>query len=39
MGKKSISGLKIEDLIEGTGAAAARGSTVTVQAIGTLNKG
>jgi FKBP-type peptidyl-prolyl cis-trans isomerase len=39
MGKRSISGLKIEDVIEGTGTAAAKGSTVIVQAIGRLNKG
>jgi FKBP-type peptidyl-prolyl cis-trans isomerase len=39
MGKRSISGLKIEDLIEGTGATAAKGNTVTLQAIGRLNKG
>jgi FKBP-type peptidyl-prolyl cis-trans isomerase len=39
MGKRSVSGLKIEDLIEGTGAAAEKGKTVTVQAIGRLNKG
>ena len=39
MGKRSISGLKIEDVIEGTGAAAEKGNHVTVQAIGKLNKG
>jgi peptidylprolyl isomerase len=39
MGKRSISGLQIEDLIEGTGGAAEKGNTVIVQAIGRLNKG
>ena len=39
MSKRSISGLKIEDLIEGTGPAAEKGNRVTVEAIGRLNKG
>jgi peptidylprolyl isomerase len=39
MSKRSISGLRIEDLIEGTGPAAEKGNTVTVQAIGRMNKG
>jgi FKBP-type peptidyl-prolyl cis-trans isomerase FkpA len=39
MGKRSISGLKIEDLTQGTGVEVAKGKTVTVQAIGRLNKG
>ena len=39
MGKRSIIGLKIEDLTEGKGAAVAKGNTVTVQAVGSLNKG
>jgi FKBP-type peptidyl-prolyl cis-trans isomerase FkpA len=39
MRKRSISGLKIEDLILGTGAEATKGKTVTIQAIGKLNRG
>jgi FKBP-type peptidyl-prolyl cis-trans isomerase len=39
MGKRSISGVKIEELIQGTGPEALKGKTVTVQAIGKLNKG
>jgi len=39
MGKRSISGLKVEELILGTGTEALKGKTVTVQAVGTLNKG
>ena len=39
MGKRSISGLKVEDLIIGTGAEAVKGKTVTIQAVGRLNKG
>ena len=39
MGKRSISGLKVEELILGTGPEALKGKTVTVQAVGTLNKG
>ena len=39
MSKRSISGLRIEDLSEGTGPVAEKGKTVTVQAIGRLNKG
>ena len=39
MGKRSISGLKIEDLTLGAGPEAVKGKTVTIQAIGRLNKG
>ena len=39
MSKRSISGLKVEELILGTGSEALKGKTVTVQAIGKLNKG
>ena len=39
MSKRSISGLRIEDLIEGIGLAAEKGNIVTVRAIGRLNKG
>jgi FKBP-type peptidyl-prolyl cis-trans isomerase len=39
MGKRSISGLKVKELFLGTGPEAIRGKTVTVQAIGRLNKG
>ena len=39
MGKRSISGLKIDDLTLGTGPGVVKGQTVTVQAIGRLNKG
>jgi FKBP-type peptidyl-prolyl cis-trans isomerase FkpA len=39
VGKRSISGLKIEELTVGTGPEAVKGKTVTIQAIGRLNKG
>jgi FKBP-type peptidyl-prolyl cis-trans isomerase len=39
MGKRSVSGMKVEELIVGTGLEALKGKTVTVHAIGKLNKG
>ena len=39
MGKRSISGLKVEELTIGTGAEAVKGKTVTIQAVGRLNSG
>jgi FKBP-type peptidyl-prolyl cis-trans isomerase len=39
MGKRSISGLKVEDLIVGTGLEAVKGKAVTVQGVGRLNRG
>jgi FKBP-type peptidyl-prolyl cis-trans isomerase len=39
MGKRSISGLKVEDLLLGTGAEALKGKNVAVHAVGKLNKG
>jgi FKBP-type peptidyl-prolyl cis-trans isomerase len=39
MGKRSVSGLKIEELTVGTGPEAVKGKTVTIHAIGRLNKG
>ena len=39
MGKKSISGITIEELATGAGAEASKGKNVAVHAIGKLNKG
>jgi len=39
MGKRSTSGLKTEDLTIGAGAEAVKGKTVTIQAVGKLNRG
>jgi FKBP-type peptidyl-prolyl cis-trans isomerase FkpA len=39
MGKRSISGLKIDELTVGTGDEAKKGQTVTVHVVGRLNKG
>jgi FKBP-type peptidyl-prolyl cis-trans isomerase FkpA len=39
MGKRSISGLKVEDLTIGNGAEAVKGKTVTIQVVGRLSRG